>query len=740
MIKLIVIHQIFIRIVVVLTALIMAYSTPVLGQVVETIGYISGTVLSNGEPLSGAQVWVSTTHYGDVTDEKGLFKLRPFEEGKYTLIVSYIGYETKTLFPVFVLANEPVNLTIELKKSIIQMSSIMVTPKEEKFDPEGVTAHLSTRMIKEAPGSAQDIFLVLQTLPGVASGGDDSKLYVRGGRADENLVIYDGMVIRNPFHFDIVGGGFYTVFNSSMVENVDFYSGGFPARYGDRLSAVMVINNREGNQENVRGEFSLSMSDIKWLVDLPLSESVTTIFSARRSYFDFLLGGTGFGTEYDLIPFFYDINSKTDIVINNHNRLSLNILYSKEKMSGEFDEPHWVGTHKWSSENWTVGVRLRSLISQSLSSDLNVYWSNVSSIANHADGAGIEDIQGSEIAIKEDITFIKKNHELHAGFWFVEDRSDVKINLPIELAYNFEPADLTAKGSALKLSAYLDDTWEVFPWVSLNYGLRSDYVISSSEFVLSPRMILVVSPTEKLQLTANYGLYSQSPPAYELENNSTLKSRKSEASGVGLNIQLFENISGSFEIYKKNFFNLMSIDSKGNFQNEGYGNVLGYEVYLQKRSGDTFIGWLSYTYSVAKRKEGITNELELFNYDRTHMFTGVVQVRPNDKWKLGLKFRYATGVPYTPAKGGVYNTLTDQYFPIVGERNSVRYEPYHRLDVRLARSFPTVLKGLVVYIETINTYNRQNVAYFIWNDDFSATKNFSIFPFLPILGVDLYYD
>jgi hypothetical protein len=181
----------------------------------------------------------------------------------------------------------------------------------------------------------------------------------------------------------------------------------------------------------------------------------------------------------------------------------------------------------------------------------------------------------------------------------------------------------------------------------------------------------------------------------------------------------------------------MSIDSMGNFQNNGYGNVAGYELYLQKKSGESFIGWLSYTYSIAKRKEGFAKNLDLFNYDRTHMFTGVIQFRPSEKWKLGIKFRYATGVPYTPANGGIYNSQLDKYFPIVGERNSVRYKPYHRLDIRIARFFPDVLNGLVVYIETVNTYNRQNVAYLIWSDDFSSSKNFSIFPFLPILGVDL---
>lgn len=709
---------------------------PITGQEIEEFSQIKGKVISNGEPLEGAQVWISNMDIGDITNKLGDFQLGPLTAGEYKINVSFIGYETITISHLFDIDDKKVPIIIELLPSVIQLEEIMVSPKKKQFDPEGVTAHLTTRMIKEAPGAAQDVFLVLQTLPGVSSGGDDSKLFVRGGRADENLVIYDGMVIRNPFHFDIVGGGFYTVFNSSMVKNVDFYSGGFPARFGDRLSAVMVIDNKEGNRDHVNGEFSLSMSDVKALIEIPLPYSASTILSVRRSYFDILLGGTGFGAEYDLIPYFYDINSKTDMKINNH-RLSFNFLYSQEKLSGEFDEPHWVGMHNWSSDNWTIGMGIKSLINQSFSSDLNLYWSSVNSLANHADGAGLEDIQESEIAIKEDLTYINKNHELHTGFWYVIDISDIDINLPIDLAYNFEPTDFSVTGSSTKLSAYADDTWKPRSWLSLNYGLRSDYVISSSELVISPRLNLVITPTDKLQLTANIGTYSQSPPAYELKDNSALESRKSKAIGVGLNMQLSESVYGNMEIYKKSFSNLMSFDSTGHFLNEGYGNVTGYELYIQKKSGDSFVGWLSYTYSVAKRKEGLSDQLALFDYDRTHMFTSVLQYRRNEKWKFGLKFRYATGSPYTPAEGGIYNSNLNKYYPIVGERNSERYMPYHRLDIRIARIFPDVLNGLIVYIETVNTYNRQNVAYLIWNDDFSSSRSFSIFPFLPVLGIDL---
>lgn len=706
------------------------------GQNIDSTNYIIGTITSEGRPLLGAQVWIEKLELGSITDGRGMFQLGPLDEGDYEVNISFIGYEKKVISSV-VKAGEQINLTIELRRSVIKMKGVMVTPKEEVYDPEGITARLSTRMIQEAPGAAQDIFLVLQTLPGVTSGGDDSKLFVRGGKPEENLVIYDGATISNPFHFDFIGGGFYSIFNSSQVENVEFYSGGFPARYGDRLSSVMVIENRTGNRENLKTELSLSMADVKGLIEFPISGKATTIFSARRSYFDLLLGKSGFGGKFDLFPFFYDVNSKTDIFLTERQRLSINLLYSMEKMSGEFDEPHWVGNHTWLSENWTTALRLRSLFSPNFSSDLNIYWSEGYNQASHADGVGTENTRKGEIALKEDLVYSKGAHESHLGFWLVLHRSDMEIELPLDLAYNFEELYFESKGTAIKAAAYIEDTWEINNWLSMNYGLRADYVVISSEITLSPRINVVFTPMEKVQLTANYGLYTQSPPAYELKINQTQPSRRSKTWGIGINGRFTSDIYWSLEAYSKRLSRLMTIDSRGSFSGNGKGRNSGIELYLQKKAGSKFIGWLSLTYSVSRRREGTAQEVTLFDYDQTYLASAVGQYRPSEKWQMSVRFRYATGRPYTPANGGWFNQDVGRYFPYIGERNSSRYSSYHRLDFRMARYIPSLFSGLTLYFETINTYNRDNVAYYIWSDDFSDKRNFTVFPFIPILGIDL---
>jgi hypothetical protein len=700
-------------------------------------GFIVGTVTGEQGPLAGVQVWLEGYDVGAVTDGQGTYRLGPLAEGSYTVIASHIGYEQVRREEVTVTEGSTRVLDFRLQPVALEMAGILVTPKQEEFDPRGVTARLTSRMIQEAPGAGQDIFLVLQTLPGVASGGDDSKLYIRGGRPEENLILYDGAVIRNPFHFDFSGGGFYTIFNSSLVENVELYAGGFPARYGDRLSAVMVIENRAGNRERSGLELSLSSADFKALWEFPIRSSATTILTLRRSYFDLLLGATDLAGEYDLLPYFYDVTSKTDISLSERHRLTVNFLYSEEKMRGEFDEPHWEGTHSWSSRNWTTGLRLRSLVTPHLVSDLNLYWSEGWRRANHADGRGIENIDAGEIALKQDLALFLSDHEFHFGYWLVQDRGSLELELPVDLAYNFEAMYVDVTGNALKLAAYFEDTWRMHPRWSLNIGWRWDHVVPSSESLLSPRVNLVFTPAFPIQVFLNYGRYTQSPPGYELRQNPNQRSRQAQSLGIGVSSQAAGNTYWSLEAYRKQFSQLVTLDSTGRYSDDGYGRTSGVELYLRHKAGQRFIGWGAFTYSVARRKEFTARQITLFDYDQTYMVTLVAQYRLSARWSVSARFRYATGRPYTPAEGGWWNAAAGRFYPIVGRRNSLRYPAYHRLDLRIARYFPNVHRGLTIYFETINTYNRDNVVYYIWNDDFTATQAFTMFPFLPIIGFDL---
>jgi len=179
----------------------------------DTTGTIAGTVRAkqSGQPIVGVNVIVLETHWGAATDLNGKYRILSLPEGKYNLKFSHIAFQENMVRGVKVTNKKTVTVDVELEATVIEGEMVMVTPRTEYFDASGLGARLSRKMVDQTPGAAQDIFWVLQTLPGIASGSDNSKLYVRGGSPDENLVIFDGATIKSPFHFDFLGGGFFSI-------------------------------------------------------------------------------------------------------------------------------------------------------------------------------------------------------------------------------------------------------------------------------------------------------------------------------------------------------------------------------------------------------------------------------------------------------------------------------------------------------------------------------------------------
>jgi hypothetical protein len=238
-----------------------------------------------------------------------------------------------------------------------------------------------------------------------------------------------------------------------------------------------------------------------------------------------------------------------------------------------------------------------------------------------------------------------------------------------------------------------------------------------------------------MSLSADYGWYYQSPRPYELAINNNLKSKRAENYGIGIKHEVGDEIVVSLELYNKQLSQLITIDSTWNLSNDGFGYARGGEFYIQLKSPSGFFGWLSYTYSVAKRKEGTNPDLHVFDYDRPHLISLVGNYRFDDLWQAGLRFRYGSGRPYTPVASARYDSQEDRWFPIAGIHNSGRYRAYHRLDVRVTRQFRFSTFDLDVYLELLNAYNRSNVVHYEWNENYTAKSEMAIFPFLPVVGI-----
>ena len=299
---------------------------------------ISGFVreVETGEPISYANVFIPGTSMGTATNSDGYFVFINLSQGEYEVNVSMIGFglykET-----VNVGADESIRLNIRMKEEVIQASEIIVSGVRQKFKKsvESSTVILDIRDIQNAPAFVEpDVFRTLQMLPGVQTTSDwSSALYVRGSTPDQNLLMLDGITVYNPYHL----GGIFSTFNADAIKEADFRAGGFPARYGGRMGAILNIINREGNTEKVSGSGNISLISSKALLEGPLLKwrniKGSWMVSGRRTYFDKII--EQFSSE-EFPYYFYDYQVKINTDIGDNNRLTYSRFYGRDILKFEF--------------------------------------------------------------------------------------------------------------------------------------------------------------------------------------------------------------------------------------------------------------------------------------------------------------------------------------------------------------------------------------------------------------------
>ncbi|NCS90126.1 MAG: TonB-dependent receptor, partial [Ignavibacteria bacterium] len=291
----------------------------------EQVG-IYGKVIDavSKQPLIGANVFVLGTTNGSGTDINGEYKISGLTPDNYQIRASIVGFESVTKTDIFVSSSRPIQIDFELMEKAVQLENITVTSNYFSGVPTEInsTRSFSYEEIRRAPGGFEDVVRALSVLPGVAqaeAGRND--LIVRGGAPSENLYTLDGIEIPNINHFGTQGatGGPLSYINLDYVKETTFSTGGFSAAFGDKLSSVLNISLRNGRNDRFGGKATISASQFGLNFEGPLSSKSNFIFSARRSYLDFIFKAAGFG----FVPEYYDLLAKGDYKIDNENSLSL---------------------------------------------------------------------------------------------------------------------------------------------------------------------------------------------------------------------------------------------------------------------------------------------------------------------------------------------------------------------------------------------------------------------------------
>ncbi len=743
-------------------------------------GYVKDS--NSGETLIGANIFnMDNPGEGTSTNTYGFYSLT-LKEGKYKIGVSYLGYET---VGYEVDLSKDVLLNISLSEGVLIKEVIISAAKEDRRkNVEGTqmgTLELPIENIKLLPAifGEVDILKALQLLPGVLSSGEgNAGFYVRGGGPDQNLVLLDEALVYNAGHLL----GFFSVFNADALKNTTLIKGSMPANYGGRLSSVLDIQMKEGNNKKYEVEGGIGLISSRLTVQGPVVKDKSSfIISGRRTYIldlvqPFLKGGRFEGTNY----YFYDLNTKWNYKFSDKDRLYFSGYFGQDVLKFRqpmrdfaFDLPYGnrTGTLRWNhlfSNKLFMNVsaiyndyrfqfngaqdnfnfKLFSGVEDwNLKVDFENYYSN-----KHTFKYGINYIYHTltpNTATATDGDFDFKNdasikYANEGAVYFLDDikfNNKWAMNAGMRVSAFQQVGPYTSKingqefGSFEPVKTYMG--WE--PRWSLNYKASQDFSIKTGIALTSQYLHLVSNSSSTL------------PADIWVPSTEIVKPQR----GVQYALGFFKNFlddtfESSFEIYYKDLYN--QLDYADNYVNDinqdiedafvsGTGRAYGAEFFLKKAVGK-LNGWVGYTLSRSERSfEDIENgRWYPAVYDRTHDLSVVANYKLSPKWDLSAIFIYGSGRLFTPVRGFFFIEQNINLF--YGPRNSERLDAYHRLDFSATYTpnpeSKKKFKGSWNF-SIYNTYNRRNPFFVNFETDtnFETGTNtitgskITIFPIIP---------
>ncbi len=732
-------------------------------------GIIYGKVIDaiSRQPVPGATIAIVNTTFGNVADENGDYRITSLPLGTYQVKVTSIGYDAVVKSDVVVNFAKPIELNFELRESVLILEKVTISADYFQRDPSEVISitNFSYEEIRRSPGGFEDVIRALSILPGVAqadAGRND--LIVRGGAPSENLYTIDGLVVPNINHFGSQGatGGPLSFVNLDFVKETSFSTGGFSVLYGDKLSSVLNINLREGRNDHLGGKGTISATQFGLNIEGPVSKNSNFIFSARRSYLDWIFKAAGFG----FVPEYYDVLSKYSLSFDNHNSLSFlflaafdNVRYFNNTADQRFNNSRVLGSDQ---TNYVTGVTYRHLFkdgfytlvlsrnyndfnSSQRDSMLNPVFLNISrEQENTLKGDLVYKLTSkSEINIGGSVKMIKFNADVKIPFFKTTFGDILQIN------------NLKTKNIYTKSDLYVQYSNIIFDQIHFNLGLRSDYFNGiKDKFSFSPRVSASYRFNDLTSINFATGLYSQSPSYIWLagdEQNKNLKTVKVIQYILGFEHRLEEDLNFKVEGFYKNYkdypasvlrpYLVLANTGAGfsgaddNFSQFGLEPLLsagkgfsrGVEISLQKKSSriplygllGLTIGESFFTSIDGIKRIGRYDQSIILNLTGGYIF--------NDKWEASARFRFATGSPYTP-----FNSDGTQS---VDKINSERLKANHILDIRVDRRWNFNNWTLITYLDIQNIYNNKIQNSVRWDSRKKEVDNTSSIGILPSIGI-----
>ena len=689
-------------------------------------GIISGFISdsSSAEALIGANVILQETGQGMATDINGYYIIQDITPGDYVLMVSYVGFKIRKE-NVKISAGESIKLDISLAEKVVELTQVEVTAEQiqRKSNIQPSKINLSPRMMKAAPALAEpDLFRTIQALPGVLTTSEFSTgLVIRGGNTDQNLILLDGVTVYNPSHL----GGIFSNFIVDGVKEAELIKGAYNAEYGGRLSAVLNIISREGNQKKFEGKANLSLLSAQATIEGPFYKGAW-VFSGRRTYFDKIFQNVPTIPPY----YFYDIQSHIYTDLTSKDRLSLSFYNGVDDLL--FDTFGLTG--RWG--NRTVSAQYRRVFSEKLIG--NFLYANSLFFTEFGLGGSnglVSDNQIDDATVAANFSWFKSSESTlkfgaqmkTLGFLYTNSFND-----SLQFEINTKPKEF-ATYAKLKYSA--SEKLILEPGLRINlYDVYSDSIFPDLRFGMKYLL------NDNRYLNFSVGNYHQFIATFQDDYNpnildqwiavdNSVSPAKSSQIVLGYEEYIKDLYKIQVEGYYKDIKNLFTFEESRATTDEAIsdsvlsdivtpsdGYAYGLELFAQKMSG-RLSGWLAYTFSVSRKSMNsifYEKEEEYYNsWDRTHSFSALGNYIFNNKWDMNWKLSLQSGQAYTPIIG-YYNQILPEgpdevYRTIPGTRNSARYSPYSRLDLGIVYHTKLFGSKMDIYVQVINILNRKNI-------------------------------
>ncbi|MDA9182103.1 TonB-dependent receptor [Saprospiraceae bacterium] len=743
-----------------------------------TVSAQKGTVRGNifdkdtGEPVIYANVYLDGTTTGTNSDVNGFFTLTDVAVGEYILVASFIGFDT-VRSEVIIKNNRIENKNLFMSENSVRLQSVNISARRERSRSEVQvsTVSISPREIKALPsaGGEPDIAQYLQILPGVVSTGDQGgQIYIRGGSPVQNKILLDGLTIYNPFH----SIGFFSIFETDIIKNVDVLSGGFSAEHGGRVSAVVDIQTRDGNKKELGGSVSLSPFLAKVVLEGPLAtfdedsgNSASFILTSKKSLinntsptlYEYALDDPEQGFPFD----FRDTYGKVSI----NTSTGSNFNFFGFNFTDDYNNPA-LANISWTNNGGGLNFRL-------IPAKSNLVMGGTLGVSNYGISL-IEDNDPRTSDIREilgafDFTFYGSSSEFNYGIEIRSVRTEFEFTNPFNIK-------IDNTQNTTELATYFKFKQNFSNKVIFQPSVRFHYYASQSNLSIEPRLGLKYNITDDLRFKAAAGVYTQNILSTSNERDVVNlfsgfltgpesqvfgfdgkkledKLQKSSHLIAGFEYDFTDNFEINIEGYFKDFPQLIVLNrNKTSNTDPNYavetGDAYGID-FTAKYTLPRAYFYATYSHGYVNRFDGEQEYPTVFDRRHNSNLLATIDVDEAGTWQVSARWNLGSGFPFTQTQGfynfinllgGVDTDVVTANPDDVGiiyseERNGGRLPFYHRLDLSVKKKLEiSNLFGLEITAAVTNAYNRDNI-FFFDRVEYERQDQLPIIPSISLKGI-----